>query len=477
MLYGWKDGCLAIPCYVEANECLRQPIILGVIVFLLVTALQYCTCPLNKLTYATITDRLRLYMIVFQMPYRITTTIIVILLVFTMLGSTALASPLDEKRQELKNIDAQIKATKDKQNSAAKRQAEILQQIQQSNQKMVEMQRRLNGLQAELNKNIAQRKNVEAMLNATQKKLDEMQAELAAAQAKLALWQNLFKKRVVSAYKNRNQNILVILLSSRNLLDLVERVAILYMVAEQDGKLVLKIKQQTANITSKISIIEATKEAINRQRLSLIAKKERIEALTSSIISQQKQLQNEMNRQRQLYAQIQQERIQLGQTEKSLREYADKLAKQIMALEKQNKSMVSAMRIAGIPDDLINLAANIANKYGIPPRLFFALITQESGWNYRAVSGAGAIGLTQIMPFNIIAMGYDIETFKNSPSQQLEAGARYLSQQYRTFGRWDYALAAYNAGPGAVMAYGGIPPYSETRRYVRNILAMAGMTN
>jgi soluble lytic murein transglycosylase-like protein len=55
------------------------------------------------------------------------------------------------------------------------------------------------------------------------------------------------------------------------------------------------------------------------------------------------------------------------------------------------------------------------------------------------------------------------------PKQNLEGGARYLKEQYRTFGTWRLALAAYNAGPGAVKKYGGVPPYTETRNYVKII--------
>lgn len=118
-------------------------------------------------------------------------------------------------------------------------------------------------------------------------------------------------------------------------------------------------------------------------------------------------------------------------------------------------------------------ALETAKKYNIPPKLFFALIQQESGWNYMAVSRAGAVGLTQVMPFNLEAWGYDIEAFKNSPTDQLDVGAKYLSKQYQKFGSWDLALAAYNAGPGAVRRYGGIPPYPETQNYVKRILGMS----
>jgi len=137
--------------------------------------------------------------------------------------------------------------------------------------------------------------------------------------------------------------------------------------------------------------------------------------------------------------------------------------------------VVETVEVVKSEEEIIrDQARATAEKYGIPPELFFALITQESAWDHKAVSHAGAIGLTQVMPFNIKAMGYDVNSFINSPESQLEAGARYLSAQYKRFGRWDFALAAYNAGPGAVRKYGGVPPYKETTRYVKRILEMTG---
>lgn len=77
------------------------------------------------------------------------------------------------------------------------------------------------------------------------------------------------------------------------------------------------------------------------------------------------------------------------------------------------------------------------------------------------------------MPFNVKAKGYQLSRFRTSPVAQLELGARMLRDEFDRFGRWDYALAAYNAGSGAVTRFGGIPPYSETIGYVRNIMYMA----
>ncbi len=111
------------------------------------------------------------------------------------------------------------------------------------------------------------------------------------------------------------------------------------------------------------------------------------------------------------------------------------------------------------------LARSAARKHGVPEDLFLRLVQQESGWNARARSHKGAMGLAQLMPETARRLGVD----PTDPVQNLEGGARYLKLQYVKFGNWPHALAAYNAGPGAVEKYRGIPPYAETRNYVRVI--------
>ena len=124
---------------------------------------------------------------------------------------------------------------------------------------------------------------------------------------------------------------------------------------------------------------------------------------------------------------------------------------------------------AGTPYAAEITAAAQAN--GLDPALLAGLVKQESGFNPTAGSPAGARGLTQLMPGTAAGLGV---TNVLDPVQSLNGGAKYLKQQLDAFGGdVAKALAAYNAGPGAVKRFGGIPPYAETQNYVRIVQANA----
>jgi soluble lytic murein transglycosylase-like protein len=115
--------------------------------------------------------------------------------------------------------------------------------------------------------------------------------------------------------------------------------------------------------------------------------------------------------------------------------------------------------------EYLEMARAAATQHDVPVDLFLRLVQQESGWNPEAVSEKGAIGLAQLMPETARLLRVD----PTDPQQNLEGGARYLKEQFQTFGNWRLALAAYNAGPGAVKEHGGIPPFDETQKYVKSI--------
>ncbi len=125
------------------------------------------------------------------------------------------------------------------------------------------------------------------------------------------------------------------------------------------------------------------------------------------------------------------------------------------------------LHAAGVPHRYAAKIAELSQRFDLSPSLLEALVWQESRWRENAVSHAGARGLAQLMPGTARYLGVD----PDDPMQNLEGGARYLREQLDRFdGDIEKALAAYNAGPGRVIAAGGIPNIRETRLYVAAIM-------
>lgn len=119
------------------------------------------------------------------------------------------------------------------------------------------------------------------------------------------------------------------------------------------------------------------------------------------------------------------------------------------------------------PSSYDELIERIARRHGVPAALVKAVVKTESNFQRHAVSSKGAQGLMQLMPATAADLGVR-DAF--SPEENLRGGTRYLRAMIDRYGDWKHALAAYNAGPGRVDEYGGVPPYAETREYVERVL-------
>jgi soluble lytic murein transglycosylase-like protein len=135
----------------------------------------------------------------------------------------------------------------------------------------------------------------------------------------------------------------------------------------------------------------------------------------------------------------------------------------------QNPEQRESLSKRGADDDFSSMLDRLiqekAKKFNVSDRLVRAVIEAESGGRQSAVSQDGAVGLMQLMPATARELGVNPEL----PEENIEGGIRYLRDMSSRFQTLDEVLAAYNAGPGAVKKYGGIPPYRETKNYIDRV--------
>ena len=142
---------------------------------------------------------------------------------------------------------------------------------------------------------------------------------------------------------------------------------------------------------------------------------------------------------------------------------------------KDDSNLPNTTELPGVPEipgapkgEILNLIDKYSQKYNIDKNLVKAVVQQESGFNSKAVSSAGALGLMQLMPSTAKGLGvrnpFDAE-------QNIAGGTKYLKNLINKYDSVKLGLAAYNAGSGAVQKYGGVPPYKETQNYVNKIMS------
>lgn len=144
-------------------------------------------------------------------------------------------------------------------------------------------------------------------------------------------------------------------------------------------------------------------------------------------------------------------------------------------IKKDSINLKSKIDLASQKNDIEEIVDTFADKYNIDSNFIKAIIKQESGFKTNATSKKGAMGLMQLMPATAKSLGV-VNAY--NPWENVEGGVKHLKGLLENYdGNKELALAAYNAGAGAVKKYGGIPPYKETQNYVNSIMASYNKLN
>jgi soluble lytic murein transglycosylase-like protein len=148
---------------------------------------------------------------------------------------------------------------------------------------------------------------------------------------------------------------------------------------------------------------------------------------------------------------------------------------QVSRTATSSQSVSTGAESESVTGDFSSLINQAAQKYNVNPALVQAVVKAESNFDPNAISSSGALGLMQLMPGTASDLGV---TDPLDPAQNIDGGVRYISQLLKHYdGNVKLAVAAYNAGPGAVDRYDGIPPYQETQTYVSRVLGYFNSTN
>ncbi len=312
-------------------------------------------------------------MVTFNRRY-CTTVLIIAVLVLSLLASTALASQLGDKRAELRKVKAKIEANKRLQHAAVKKQAAVKQEIALNLKQVGKLQLEIAGMQTDIRRSTSKRKFAEARLFAAQKQLKATQSALSVAEVKLAHKRETYNMRLSSIYKNGPVTILQVLLSSRDLGDLLMRTSLLTTIAEHDGKMVGDMEHARKDIVQRLDEVTAQKKVIGRQRLRLLDEENHLKVVKHRLVAKQGLFKNEVNRQKQIFARVQRDKSSLESQEDVLLSSSRVVADQIRTLQ----------RGGSITTSRGYSRASSAGGYVWPVS---APITSPFGWRFHPVLG------------------------------------------------------------------------------------------
>lgn len=309
-------------------------------------------------------------------------------------------------------------------------------------------------------------------------RIEEAEQRLSAVRVTIAATRGRLQDRLVQTFKHgRTTSVDIVMRGTVGALDLHEMALTLNTVGritDDDRSLVASMESLAAEQEDLIAEQTSARVAAVEARDAAVRQRDRIAELESQQRSVVASINTDRARRQAVFDELEADKDKLAAL-------AAALAEEIRRLQIANLSVIMPVGgvFVGVPawadrlpasgQPYSALVASAAATQGVDGRLLAALVWSESAFRPNAVSRAGAAGLSQLMPPTARGLGLRVDGSVDQrfdPEMNLNAGARYLRAQIVRFGSVELGLAAYNAGPGNVIRYGGIPPFAETQFYV-----------
>jgi soluble lytic murein transglycosylase-like protein len=360
-----------------------------------------------------------------------------------LLIAAVLAGSVPAAADQLSQYQAQEAQIEQALSSAQSQYAAAQDQYTAAHNELVQLEAAIAAVNAQIAK-------LDGQVSTDQKRSDQLNAQIATTQKELATDQQRSNAGLVLLQQRGTTSFLAVVLGAQSFTDFITRLEFLTRIWSSEIGLLKQTQAAKARLQRQEAALAATIRQLQAAQAQATAKRTALQAQQQSANTARLQ---EAQAQAEAAAAIN----SLTQQKNGIVAAIDNLLAQIRA-GKVTWSQVTA------------IVGQLAQQYGIDPKLVEAVIIAESGGDSTAKSSVGAEGLMQLMPGTAAGLGV---TNPYDPVQNVKGGITYLLEMLQLFhGNLELAIAAYNAGPGAVEKYGGIPPYAETQNYVREVLGL-----
>lgn len=421
-------------------------------------------------------------------------------------GPAAYAATLQQLQQEEAQAQQQLAAEQQKY-------SQTQQAINQTMSQMNQLNQDLSYAKAQIGSTAQQIRSTDQNIQTTQNLLNTTQAQLTQTEKQLAATTVEYRTTTALVVRTRSNLVhqsqvlsgqlqlieergavgyLDVILGAHSFSEFISRAQLLGQVAASAAHEVNVVKHEEAlytlqqtNLRKESVFLNDAQRSIRQHQYMLHSEQGLLTREHQHALVLQAEATQEANTVSLGLAQKQQVMTQLQQQRNQLTAGMNNLQSQIAAIVAQIQKLLGQFNAGGLSrrslyDAMLPLVTPIAQQWAVPPALVIAVITEESGGNSRVVSSAGAIGLMQVEPGTAqslaAAVGLSPSTVMQelyNPEDNIELGTYYLHYLLGVFGgNVELAVAGYNAGPGTVKHFGGIPPYPETQQYVANVMAL-----